>query len=477
MMTHANVSSREQSHPGSVEMRWLIAGGLLLLALFLLLFAPVVGVRQGEALGRWLRDPLQELTASLAAVVAVLCLLRWRVAGDAQALRIGLAMALYGVTGGATAGMLAALQPVSRLAVIALLGYGLLAPLVKTRSDAAQAVLVTLVTSVALTTLPHGSRVPGLGGALPAALLLGLGAAYVTAGVREGRQLFAWTGVVVAGLALTELRMAVPPLADSASSLDALCPAALLLGVLASYRDVQQAFAAQRRRMLASQATALEAEALARDLRAAQEERAHEASSALLAIESATGTLERYRDLLDGDTREALAAALQAEITRLRTLLDHVPTAQRPTSFDLAEALAPVVICANASGMRVGCAIASDLRGWGNAAHTAQVVQQLLVNADRHAPGSPVAISAERDGDRVVVRVADHGPGVAPHLRERIFERGHRSAASAQAGGHGFGLAIARQLMDGQGGALWYEDRPGGGACFTLRLPAERTAP
>ncbi|MGH8909621.1 MAG: hypothetical protein ACRD0K_24805 [Egibacteraceae bacterium] len=44
----------------------------------------------------WLGDPLKELTVGLAAVVAALCLLRWRVASDAQALLIGLAMALYG---------------------------------------------------------------------------------------------------------------------------------------------------------------------------------------------------------------------------------------------------------------------------------------------------------------------------------------------------------------------------------------------
>jgi signal transduction histidine kinase len=193
----------------------------------------------------------------------------------------------------------------------------------------------------------------------------------------------------------------------------------------------------------------------------------------LLAIESATETLERYRDLLDGDAREALAGALQAEIRRLHMLLDTDPTAGRPAAFGVADALTSVVVCANAGGMRIRCAIAPDLRAYGSAAHVAEVVQQLLVNADRHAPGSPVEITAARDGDSVVVRVADRGPGVAGHLRERIFERAYRSAASAQAGGRGFGLAIARQLVADQGGALRYEDRPGGGACFTLRLPTE----
>ncbi|MGH8902378.1 MAG: sensor histidine kinase [Egibacteraceae bacterium] len=490
MTTYATASSREQPvHPSSVEVRSLITGGLLLLVLFLLLFAPVVGVRPDEVLGWWLRDSLQGLTASLAAVVGVVCLLRWRVASDAQARYIGLAMALYGAGtlgtidvdqllsgGGTTAGTLATLQQISRLVVIALLGHALLVPGVGGWWNAVRTVLVTLMTSIALTTLLHASPAPSLGDALPGLLLFGLGITYVVLGVHDGRHLFAWTGVMLVGLALAELAMTMPVLVSSMFPLEALCSAALLLGVLGSYRDVQQAFATQRHRMLASHVTALEAEALACGLRTAQEERAHEASSALLAIEGATKTLARYRDLVDGDTRKTLAAALQAEIIRLRTLLDHAPTAQRPTSFAVGEALSSVVVCANAGGMLVACAIAPDLHAWGSAPYTAQAVQQLLVNADRHAPGSPVEITAECDGDSVVVRVADRGPGVARHLCERIFERGHRSAASSRIGGRGFGLAIARQLIDGQGGALWYEDRPGGGACFTLRLPAKRNS-
>ncbi|MGH8909623.1 MAG: ATP-binding protein [Egibacteraceae bacterium] len=63
---------------------------------------------------------------------------------------------------------------------------------------------------------------------------------------------------------------------------------------------------------------------------------------------------------------------------------------------------------------------------------------------------------------------------MARHLRERIFERG---TASAQAGGRGLGLGIARQLVDDQGGVPWYEDRPDGGACCALRLPTDRELP
>lgn len=67
-----------------------------MLLLFAVVFAPTMGIRPDEALGRLLTERLQDLTTSFAAVAAVLCLLRWRVANDPQALHIGLAVACTG---------------------------------------------------------------------------------------------------------------------------------------------------------------------------------------------------------------------------------------------------------------------------------------------------------------------------------------------------------------------------------------------
>ncbi len=293
--------------------------------------------------------------------------------------------------------------------MIALLGHALLTAPANTWRHVTRTLLLTLVPLAGLAVALRFSAAPILEDALPGVLLFGLGVTYAALGILQARHLFAWTGVMLVGLAFAELAAAVPALASSLSPLNVLCPVALLLGGLGGYRDVQQVFAARRQRMLASRATGLTAQVMARDLRTAQEERAHEASSELLAIEGATGTLERCRDLLDGDTRQALAGALQAEIGRLRALLDQAPIAARPASFSVAGALDPVVICANASGMRVRCAVAADLRAWGSAAHLTRVVQQSLLNADRHAPGSGVRITAERDGGSVLVRVADGG--------------------------------------------------------------------
>jgi signal transduction histidine kinase len=111
-----------------------------------------------------------------------------------------------------------------------------------------------------------------------------------------------------------------------------------------------------------------------------------------------------------------------------------------------------------------------------------QILDNLLQNADRHAPpGTPIVLEAA-PGKRsmVVVRVIDQGPGVEPELRERIFERFVRGQEAATAGDHGapqggtgLGLAIVRGLVEAHAGRVWVEDpAPGEGGCFAFTLPA-----
>jgi signal transduction histidine kinase len=102
----------------------------------------------------------------------------------------------------------------------------------------------------------------------------------------------------------------------------------------------------------------------------------------------------------------------------------------------------------------------------------ARVVRILIDNALRYAPkGDPIVVITERLGNRVVVEVADRGPGVPPDERERIFERFHRGRAAGIESGFGLGLAIGRELAERMGGALLLEDSDAG-ATFQLALPA-----
>ncbi len=112
-----------------------------------------------------------------------------------------------------------------------------------------------------------------------------------------------------------------------------------------------------------------------------------------------------------------------------------------------------------------------------------QILDNLLRNADRHAPpGTPIALEAA-PGKRsmVVTRVVDQGPGVAAELRERIFERFVRGPDAGAGngdqaptvGGTGLGLAIVRGLVEAHAGRVWVEDPAAGeGGCFAFTLPA-----
>jgi signal transduction histidine kinase len=102
-----------------------------------------------------------------------------------------------------------------------------------------------------------------------------------------------------------------------------------------------------------------------------------------------------------------------------------------------------------------------------------QVVTNLLTNAVRHTPpGGTVTVTITADTEAVTVVVADTGPGIEGDV-ERVFERFARSADS---GGSGLGLTIARQLVERHGGTLTAANAPtsgagAGGARFTVTLP------
>ncbi len=104
-----------------------------------------------------------------------------------------------------------------------------------------------------------------------------------------------------------------------------------------------------------------------------------------------------------------------------------------------------------------------------------QVIENLLTNATKYAGGA-VAVRLQRDDNKVVIRVEDQGPGVAPSERELIFERFTRGAAARNRGsgdGAGLGLALVQEHVARHGGQVRVEARPDGerGAVFVVELP------
>lgn len=120
---------------------------------------------------------------------------------------------------------------------------------------------------------------------------------------------------------------------------------------------------------------------------------------------------------------------------------------------------------------------------WRVAAHASGSIQadhdrllqawlQLADNAAKYTPAdSPIEIGSDLDAAGARLWVSDHGAGIPPASRHRIFRRFDRAHGKRSVGGSGLGLAIVDAITKGHGGRCVVTDTPGGGATFTIHLP------
>jgi signal transduction histidine kinase len=159
--------------------------------------------------------------------------------------------------------------------------------------------------------------------------------------------------------------------------------------------------------------------------------------------------------------------ALVEEIL-LASRLDHVERIEHAEPVDL---LALASEEGARSDIEVGGTVALVK---GDARLLGRLVRNLMQNAVRHG-APPVTATVSRDGDRVVLRVCDRGPGVPESERERVFEPFYRPSNRGEAaGGWGLGLTLVRQIAEHHGATARYEAPADGGACFVVTFPALR---
>jgi signal transduction histidine kinase len=97
-----------------------------------------------------------------------------------------------------------------------------------------------------------------------------------------------------------------------------------------------------------------------------------------------------------------------------------------------------------------------------------RAIENLVRNAVAFTDGRGIVVSAQRTADGVAVTVRDYGPGVPDAMKEQIFE----PYVTTRRGGTGLGLALVRQTVLAHGGTVAVGEAEGGGACFTVTLPA-----
>jgi len=135
----------------------------------------------------------------------------------------------------------------------------------------------------------------------------------------------------------------------------------------------------------------------------------------------------------------------------------------------VAEAVDRISAVAEAQSVRVVQDVPPDLVVTVDHSRIRSVLANLLANAlDAMPTGGSIQISTLAAETSVVVKVLDTGPGIAPEIRDRLFQP---FVTARKPNGWGLGLVQARQAVIDHGGEMWLESPSGRGACFGFRLP------
>ncbi len=209
---------------------------------------------------------------------------------------------------------------------------------------------------------------------------------------------------------------------------------------------------------------------------------AHELRSPLTAIRlqagnvaTATSDAERQAAVLElarGVDRAGHLVQQLLTLARLDPSARSLPRQRIDLRAVAQECLVDHVGEAAAKGMQLGLSAHSATWFTGDGEALRAMLDNLLGNAIKYAPeGTPIDVSILNDDNHIVLSVRDHGPGIAPQERDRVFHRFHR-LASPDTPGSGLGLAIVNAVVRTHGGTIALLDPPrGDGLLVEVRIP------
>ncbi len=205
----------------------------------------------------------------------------------------------------------------------------------------------------------------------------------------------------------------------------------------------------------------------------------HDLRSPLTAIAAAGEVLDEDRGELARAERSELVATIRGEAARLERLVSNLldlsrleagAARPRPELWTAESLVARALDAVGPAGAGIAVSLPDELPAVrADPAQIERVLVNFLENAVQSA-GDGVELLVAVEGADVVWRVADQGPGVDARDAGRIFEPFERGTGEIS-GGTGLGLAIARGFAEANGGRVWAEAAPGGGAIFALALP------
>ncbi len=214
----------------------------------------------------------------------------------------------------------------------------------------------------------------------------------------------------------------------------------------------------------------------------------HELRTPLAGMLAVTEVLDEDAERLDADTAAALRL-ISAETGKLAVLVEDLMEISRFDAraaelnlddVDIAETVRKTVERRHWDDERVACDLPRAVRARLDPRRFDVVLANLVGNALRHG-GAPVRVTVRTEprpgGPRLLIEVADSGPGIAPEVLPHIFDRFYKAdAARTRSAGSGLGLAITLENVRLHGGTLCAANGPAGGAVFTVDMPLEAEA-
>jgi two-component system, NtrC family, sensor histidine kinase KinB len=217
----------------------------------------------------------------------------------------------------------------------------------------------------------------------------------------------------------------------------------------------------------------------------------HELRTPLTSLALLAELLRREEESLTPKQRDVLRAILE-ESSRMKQLADNLlnlARGQTPliavqrVALDLANIVEEVAkrfaIQAQEKQVRIDTHIVQLPEMQGDPVKLSWVVSNLIGNALRYTPdGGTIEIAARPvDTNCARLEVADSGPGIAPEIRDHIFERFAQYGTNGYApGSAGLGLAIVKDIVEAHGGRIFIESNHGHGSRFVVQLPLNQEA-
>lgn len=211
----------------------------------------------------------------------------------------------------------------------------------------------------------------------------------------------------------------------------------------------------------------------------------HELRSPLGFIKGYTTTLLRSDTTWDQKTQEEFLTIIDQETDRLQELIDNLLDSARLQSGELPMLFQPVrmdsvlndiILRAQMHHPKLQISLACDapvLPIKADPQRLAQVFENLISNAIKYAPGSPIKIIVKQEDDTVNIDFQDNGPGISPIYLPYIFDRFFRSPDAPNIHGTGLGLYICKQIIRAHHGDITAASTMGVGTTISITLPRD----